>query len=108
MAISDLWYDGNEKHWIDALSKYYTMPSVKRNIELEQRLNSITPEIIQNLSPHEFYDFLYYDYFPWKYTANNRLSTTRKQLEKYLDEGFDRLYYVAIDGDGFSVSEWNE
>ena len=23
-------------------------------------------------------------------------------------EGFDRLYYVAIDGDGFSVSEWNE
>lgn len=34
---------------------------------------------------------------------------TYKKLERPgYDEGFDRLYYVAIDGDGYQVCEWDD
>ena len=34
---------------------------------------------------------------------------TYKKLEfPSYDEGFDKLYYVAIDGDGYRICEWNK
>lgn len=38
------------------------------------------------MSPEEFYTFLHDTYFVWKYTAKNRLSTTRTQLKRHLDD----------------------
>lgn len=37
------------------------------------------------MSTEEFYTFLYDTYFVWKYTAKNRLATTRAQLKRHLD-----------------------
>lgn len=81
--ISDLWYNGSEKEWLEALNVYcYNIGPEQRKIE--DYINNISADEVEKLSEYEFYDFLYNKYFVWKYTAKNRLATTRKSLEKYI------------------------
>lgn len=83
-AISDLWNAHDEKAWLDALLQYWSGSYIKpKNRDLEERLDELVPEDIKKLNPSEWYNFLKTEYFPWKYTAANRLATTTRQLKKY-------------------------
>lgn len=48
-------------------------------------MEELRPEVVERMSASEFYQFLHDKYFVWKYTAKNRLATTRSHLRKYLD-----------------------
>ena len=54
--------------------------------EIEAEIAGVESEAIRDLSVEDFYDFLYYKYFLWKYTQKNRLATTRKSLRRYKEE----------------------
>lgn len=81
--IKELWINGSKEDWKIALESYFDNASVKKHIELEKKMERLDPQVIKQLDVESFYDFLYNEYFVWKYTANNRLTTTRKQLEKH-------------------------
>ena len=83
MDINELWHSGCEQYWEDALSEYDKIDSAKRNFELEKRMSSIDPASVKEMNGQQFYCFLYDEYFVWKYTAKNRLATTRKHLQKH-------------------------
>ncbi len=79
-----LWNSNDGNAWASALSKYYD--SVKpSNLELEMRMASIDYRDIESLDAASFYAFLHDKYFVWKYTAPNRLATTRKHLRLYME-----------------------
>ncbi|MBQ7897530.1 MAG: hypothetical protein IJ323_03820 [Clostridia bacterium] len=82
-ALKYLWYDGLEIQWQEALNAYYYMLGPEQRI-IEDYINNVNVEEIHSLDEVEFYQFLYDKYFVWKYTAKNRLATTRKSLEKYI------------------------
>jgi hypothetical protein len=83
--ISNLWNYGSEIAWHEALDYYYE--SLKGDEQaLDRYMENIDADEIAQLSAVEFYDFLYNKYFVWKYTAKNRLATTRKSLKRYVDE----------------------
>ena len=96
MNISDLWHCGKELDWKEALTEYCKVTSVGKNIDLERRMQNITPEYVRNMTIDEFYQFLYNEYFVWKYTAKNRLTTTRKLLTRYKVEGMDQLEKARV------------
>ncbi|MCR5106117.1 MAG: hypothetical protein K6B68_16930 [Eubacterium sp.] len=93
--IKDLWNDGKEEDWDKALAQYWEMDSVKRQIDLEKEMNDVfrpsNLNELKNMNGEEFYSFLYSKYFVWKYTAHNRLATTRKQLEKQKKEDLCKI-----------------
>ena len=81
--LKTLWYYGTEAEWRKALNRYYyTLRNEQR--EIEEYIEHISIEKIENMNSEEFYDFLFNKFFVWKYTAKNRLATTRKNLEKYI------------------------
>lgn len=82
-TLKNLWDNGSEKQWHNALNAYYYMLRPEQR-EIETYINNVDVEAIKKLDGCEFYDFLYNKYFVWKYTAKNRLATTRKNLEKYI------------------------
>lgn len=87
--ISYLWNSKNQADWRTALDKYYNLVKPS-NLEIEKELDNLNPEIIKNMTVKQFYNFLHEKYFVWKYTAPNRLVTTRRSLEKYLQD--DNLF----------------
>lgn len=94
IGIDELWYSDNEKHWDKALEEYWRKVKPE-NIELEKKLEKINPMKIKEMSIDEFYNFLYKEYFVWKYTAANRLATTRNSLKKYeLEDNKLELEYI--------------
>lgn len=81
-----LWNSNDGKSWASALNKYYE--SVKpSNLELETWMASIDYRKIESLDAAGFYTFLHDKYFVWKYTAPNRLATTRRSLRSYVEGG---------------------
>lgn len=85
LNISLLWESKDESKWKAALTHYdETLGS--NQIEIENRINTLNIEEIKNYSTEEFYDFLYNEYFVWKFTAKNRLVTTRNNLIRYKKE----------------------
>ena len=78
-----LWYNGSEAAWKRALNHYFELLS-REQLILENELNTLCAEGIENMDAEAFYDFLYNKYFVWKYTAKNRLATTRMNLQKYI------------------------
>lgn len=97
MDINTLWNNGSESDWKQELADYYDNPTVKRNIDIENRINAVVPSAVMRMSTQEFYRFLFDEYFVWKYTAKNRLATTRKSLEKYETEGMDNLADISCE-----------
>lgn len=86
MNFERLWNSNNAEEWRVALENYWS--GVKQpNKELEKWMAELDAVSIARMNVDEFYDFLYSKYFAWKYTAPNRLATTRKSLQQYLDDG---------------------
>jgi hypothetical protein len=83
--ITNLWLSTSEKDWDAVLDKYWTYIR-NDNINLEIKMESLDANSIISMNTEDFYKFLYDEYFVWKYTAKNRLATTRKYLQKYYDE----------------------
>lgn len=91
LAINDLWDSVNEQEWKDALERYwgYLKPE---NLKLERALLNFSPELLKKWDAEQWYRFLRDIYFPWKYTAANRLAQTTMRLNRYEEEG--RLAYL--------------
>lgn len=83
--INYLWNYGSEPSWHEALGHYYELLKTEAQV-LDRYMESIDADEIAQLSVLDFYEFLYDKYFVWKYTAKNRLATTRKSLSRYVDE----------------------
>ena len=81
--ISTLWISDNQKDWLDAEDSYWRQVS-DANIKLEKELEILESSVVSQMSSEEFYTFLHDTYFVWKYTAKNRLATTRAQLKRHL------------------------
>ena len=91
-TINYLWNYGTEANWLDALNQYETVIN-ERSAEtqlIEEFMDQLCAEDVKKMSPREFYDFLYEKYFFWVFTQKNRLATTRKHLQRYVEE--DRLF----------------
>lgn len=87
--ITDLWWSTSEEDWKAAIDRYWQY--VKHdNVELEKKMECLDMQTISASSVEEFYQFLHDEYFVWKYTAKNRLATTRNQLKRYKTE--NRMY----------------
>ena len=93
MELTNLWYSNSEIEWEKALNRYWEFVKPE-NIGIEKKLENINPSVIKNLTVNNFYCFLHDEYFVWKYTAKNRLATTRKHLQRYKTE--DRLSDLNI------------
>lgn len=83
-TVSWLWWAGERKDWERALSHY---DELVKDLALEQRLRTLDPAWVESMDPEAFYQFLYSDYFVWKYTAANRLATARAHLRRCREEG---------------------
>lgn len=83
--INYLWHSQNLQEWENALDNYYNLVK-PQNMVLEKELDNLDFNTVKNMNAEQFYNFLHDKYFVWKYTAPNRLATTRKNLEKYIYE----------------------
>ena len=76
------WKSADDKEWKKQEQRYFALVAkAKDYFAIEEELAEYHVGDMWNWSSEEFYDFLYNKYFVWKYTAKNRLATTRKQLE---------------------------
>lgn len=83
--IADLWICSNQKVWEGALHRYWEFVKQK-NMDVEKSLNMLQLDRIRGMNAEAWYDFLHDEYFVWKYTAANRLASTRKHLKRYKSE----------------------
>lgn len=89
--IAELWYNGTEEMWKAALKSYWDRFNDDQ-YRLEKEIEAIDAGDVSSLTAYEFYDFLYQQYYPWKFTNKLFLSRNRKHLEKYLfDNEIDKL-----------------
>ena len=82
-TLKNLWDNGSEQDWQKALNAYYYMLGPEQRV-IEDYIENVDVDMVRNLDAKGFYEFLYDKYFVWKYTAKNRLATTRMNLEKYI------------------------
>ena len=85
----DLWECTDDKVW-RLMESNYTKLIRPENITLENEIESLSADRVRNMTAEEFYSFLYHQYFVWKYTAKNRLATTRAHL-RYYEDHLDEL-----------------
>jgi hypothetical protein len=85
LNTTQLWFSNDEKDWESALTKYwdYILPG---NFGVEKRMENLDANAVKAMDVEEFYDFLFKEYYFWKYTAKNRLASTRAQLQRYKTE----------------------
>jgi hypothetical protein len=85
VPVKELWRSSDPAVWDNALKRYwdYVQP---RNLEVERALDNLDLNRIRMFDADEWYHFLHDEYFRWKYTAANRLVTTTRQLERYVEE----------------------
>ncbi|GAA2898676.1 hypothetical protein P7H00_01440 [Enterococcus pseudoavium] len=81
MNINDIWNSQENDVWNEAL--FQANKETGRDNSIETKMSKLNVEYIKNLEASEFYKFLHDEYFLWKYTAKNRLATTRKKLQEY-------------------------
>ena len=94
MPIAVLWACEDERLWFRALLRYkdFLKPS---HIQLEEELERLDLSALNDLDVQGWYDFLYDRYFRWKFTAANRLATTRSSLAWYKkNDQLDQLLEV--------------
>ena len=84
MTISELWQSRDEQAWKRALDRQWRFVR-PANEALSRELEPLDLAAIQDLDSQGWYDFLYHKYFRWKYTAPNRLATTRRSLSRYAE-----------------------
>ena len=76
------WNNNSHTLWLEKENLYMDVV-ISTNQQLEQELENFPVSKIANMSGEEFFNFLYDKYFVWKYTAKNRLATTRTHLLKH-------------------------
>ena len=108
--INELWYSNNELLWNEALNSYFNGGLIKKdNIALERKIDKLNPVIVKDMSTEEFYNWLYDVYFVWKYTAANRLATTRKALSRYkFGDRMHELEQIHFDLFRFDIDDIKE
>ncbi len=98
-----LWNSEFESDWKEALNHYWEKLRDDQK-PLERYIENINADDVEKMTEEEFYNFLYHKYFVWKYTAKNRLATTRKSLQKYIEN--NELYLLkSIQTRLFNVSK---
>lgn len=85
-ALNEIWHSADSALWVAALERYWVFVRPE-NMALERSLDSLDLNRIALMKAREWYTFLHDEYFAWKYTAKNRLATTRAQLRKYQEDG---------------------
>ena len=68
------------------MQKRSIAPEIYATVKAEMNYENIKllyDRIIKDYTVEEFYNFLHDEFFVWKYTAKNRLATTRMNLQKY-------------------------
>jgi hypothetical protein len=85
ISITNLWISTDRQAWEQALERYWTFVRAE-NRALEEKLEALQLDRLRRMDARQWYNFLYNEYFPWKYTAPNRLASTRPQLERYQTE----------------------
>jgi hypothetical protein len=106
--INELWNNEDQNIWLGALNRYWQFLR-PNNIDLENRMNNLNPNEIQIMQVNDFYNFLLNEYFSWKYTAPNRLATTTRQLNRYINENrLNDLQTVKEDLFHFNLNDQNE
>lgn len=96
MTINDLWHSRDERKWTEALERYaqFVKPA---DVELVRDLEPLDLDSLKALDEREWYNFLFYKYFRWKYTAANRLASTRKLLSRYDKENsLGELFAIKV------------
>jgi hypothetical protein len=85
ISIADLWVCNDSETWKKEFERYWSFVR-NENMAVEITLDKLQLDRIRAMNEETWYSFLHDEYFPWKYTASNRLATTRKQLKKYKSE----------------------
>lgn len=74
-----IWENNNHQEW-ESIEQQYIDRIKEGNRELEKELEKFEINNLWGWSTEEFKAFLHDKYFVWKYTAPNRLTTTRNKL----------------------------
>lgn len=85
MSFNEIWHAESERAWNQLLKKYWELILVD-NIQVEYRMNRLARQDLEAMDEVQWYHFLHDEYFVWKYTAKNRLESTRIHLRKYREE----------------------
>lgn len=105
ISMTELWWRGTERQWKDAEAHYWELIKPD-HITVEKYLEQINMDVIAAYSAKEFFHFLHDEYFFWKYTAPNRLATTRAQLMRYQTENrMDELTSIQTRLVSFDVND---
>jgi hypothetical protein len=92
--INKLWSSHDEQAWLNALATYSSLIKASDQ-DLVELLEPLDLGRISRLTRKGWYRFLDTEYFRWKYTAANRLASTRKSLQTYLDaDQLDDLFDI--------------
>lgn len=102
MKINEIWNSKEISVWKDALAE--ATEETGRDDSIETKMSKLNVEYIQHLPVEDFYSFLHDDYFLWKYTAKNRLASTRKQLKKH-EKDMDELREIQNGLFSFDLSK---
>lgn len=82
MDMTTFWTSNNELEWNCGLTHYWNILKPGLQTNLENEINVLDADMVKKMSVEEFLVFLRDKYYVWKYTAPNRLATTRKSLAK--------------------------
>lgn len=105
LTINQLWHSRNESLWHNALKHYWEFVQPKF-FELEKEMESLKESVVEQMHSEQWYEFLLTKYFPWKYTAPNRLKTTTNLFKKYGELGeLDTLYQIRNELFGFDKKD---
>src|SRR5688572_8576503 len=83
ITINALWHSNKEPLWVAALDRYLRLVK-PTDRDLVRELEPLDMSMVRKLDPRGWFEFLHDKYFRWKYTAPNRLKTTRNALQKYI------------------------
>jgi hypothetical protein len=92
-GIDWLWHHGGVADWRNALEFYWQLVRPE-NIEIEREMEALDSNTIINMGQFEWSEWLYDKYFKWKYTAPNRLVTTRNKLKEHIANNPKGLYDI--------------
>lgn len=84
-TVDQLWTTSNPVHWANAMARYWDL-LLPSHVQLERDLEGLKVARLEAMDAQEWYDFLLYEYFKWKYTAANRYATTTNQLKRYVKD----------------------